>query len=1021
MKNWMKIFLRSLVCLSLTLGTFTSCLDEVWDKIEEIDQRLDELEAELTSQAEALNALLSNGATITSCKHNPDGSYTITLSDGTKFKVLPASADFSALLTYTVVDGNKCWATYGPDGKPVVLTDASGKPIPVSAEVSVEIRDGIYYLVINGVEYETGYDADDVVQVFSSCTPLTDASGNVYAVRFTFGEGMEITVALDGYKGVVFKMSNVNNTVVSEYFIDYGQTQSFLMDMTAVVDYVPQVPDGWRVKEYTEELTGETYLSITAPKEEVIAMGAAVSEGWLKVLSVVEGGRAAVSKMYLSTDPFKKYDVTPLKAVVEPYFGVQKFAYGMMFAEDFTEDKVYETVTQILTSSSDYPAGYYVSETAIDKYLTEIFPDEMPVDRSYVFWAIPALYNEGGNGEEAGFYVEKEMMRIYVLAPVSASVEISNITLFDADLKVEVSGTPAVYAGVGEVTETLFDEIVYQVNNDIIDPGTAALSYEGPASEFPAKNVGTELQPGTEYAVWVVPVIDGKETYTSSDVISKTFSTKSITSGGTIETVVSDFIVTSSSLTAQISSEDAAMICYTYMSAEDGQRYSTASNETKFSKILASETSVSVRGTSAEAVVKWLKPEATNWLYAVAVGHDGLYGDVVCKSGTTDKVSFNSLSLELESLGVGSDEASFKVNVSNGTATGFIYWVGLANDQFWKNEDYCGNNRTDAQEYLAANPDAPQVQKVMNKYGNIAEDGTITVNELSMSSDYVFIVLAQDESGKYSKAAYKKFTTLAADLGDLVEEGTEKWEAAKASLGFQWLEGTFYNAENSNMSAVYSFNFTCPTDLTAYVMCASDTFFELAGLVSVPEQIVYVENYASRRYDNGYVPYKDGQMMTEPDYYLNGELREGQLMNVYDYYVHGLPQGGFVTYFAEGDHDRDCIYKEGDKCSAYERALERIAYHNTMEPYTKRAASFGLKGDEAEAWAQALYEAYKPFYENAEPVIFFNDGEPLHMTYPYASGEDSEGIVHDRIIVVLRDTDGNYYSPMTIEVPNYFK
>lgn len=284
MKNWMKIFLRSFLCLSFAVTALTSCLDDVWEKIDEMDQRLDVLEAELTSQAEALNSLLTNGATLTSCIRNADGSYTVTLSNGTRFKVLPAGADFSALLTYTVVDGVKCWATYGPDGKPVVLTDSAGKPIPVNTSVSVKIKDGVYYLVINGKEYETGYDAGDVVQVFSSCTPLTDASGNVYAVKFTFGEGMEITVALDGYKGVVFKMSSLNNTVVSEYFIHNGETQSFLMEMTGVVDYVPQVPDGWRVKEYTEELTGETFLRVTAPSKELVAMGAAVSEGWLKVL-----------------------------------------------------------------------------------------------------------------------------------------------------------------------------------------------------------------------------------------------------------------------------------------------------------------------------------------------------------------------------------------------------------------------------------------------------------------------------------------------------------------------------------------------------------------------------------------------------------------------------------------------------------------------------------------------------------------------------------------------------------------
>ena len=180
MNNLTKHILRSLLCLSLAVPAFTSCYDdsEIWGKVEELENRVDVLEAEMTSQVEAMNALLTNGATLTACKKNSDGSYTITLSNGTKFKVLPEGTDFSTLVSYTLVDGKKCWSTFDALGNPVLITDKQGNAIPVSADISVKIKDGVYVLVINGNEYETGYDAEDVVQVFSSCTPLTDASGN---------------------------------------------------------------------------------------------------------------------------------------------------------------------------------------------------------------------------------------------------------------------------------------------------------------------------------------------------------------------------------------------------------------------------------------------------------------------------------------------------------------------------------------------------------------------------------------------------------------------------------------------------------------------------------------------------------------------------------------------------------------------------------------------------------------------------------------------------------------------------
>lgn len=1022
MKNWMKIFVRSLLCISLAVPAFTSCYDDsaLWDKVNDMEARLNELEVEMTSQTEAMQALLSNGATLTSCKKNSDGSYTVTLSDGTKFKVLPEGTDFSSLVTVKVVDGKKCWATYDASGNAVVLTDVSGNAIPVSVDVSVKIKDGVYVLVINGKEYETGCDAEDVVQVFSSCTPLTDASGNVYAVKFTFGEGMEVTVALDGYKGVIFKLSNINNAVISEYYVDYCQTQSFLMDMQGVVDYVMQVPDGWRVKEVAEELTGDTYLQVTAPSAETVALGAAVAEGDLKVVSVVEGGKAAISKMYLSTDPFKKYEVSALKAVIEPYTGIQKFAYGMMLTEDFDESQVVTKVNEILASSTELPEGYFISETALDKTLAEIYGQELDTEISYVFWAVPVLYNEGTDEVEAGFYAEEEMLRTLVLNPMAITMKIYDITPVDANVSVTINGSEYVYAGVAEMTETALEEIVYMVNNGVLEP-TDIVQYAGSASFFPSGEKSVNMNPDTEYIAWVIPVDKDKTAYTVSDLVYESFRTKAVVSGGSAVLSVGDFKTTASSISVSLEAEDAAIIYYAFMNEDDGKRYSTSSNETKMSKLCESESFVEVRDDVASAEVKGLHPGSAYWLYAVAVGNDGGYGEVVCKSVETDDVSFNGLSLSVEEVSIKSDEATLKVTVSGGTATEFIYWAGYEKDPFWSDSNYCNKLKATAQKFMAANPDIEQIADVMKHNGAIAEDGTVKLKDLSMNTNYVFLVLAKDASGNYSKAGYLKFTTLMADLGDMVPEGSDKWNDAKSKITITWIEEAFHSAENSNLSSVYAFDYSGPTDHTAYIMCASDNFFAGMGISTVEEQIVYTEDYTSRKYDNGYVPYKDGEMMTEPAYYKNGELRQGQLMNVYDYYVHGLPSMGFATYFADGDHDGKCIYWDDERCTYYDRAVERIAYHNTVECYLERAKMFGLAGDEAQAWAEDLLEAYKPFYENAKPLIYFNDGTALRMAQPYANGVNDEGQVVDRVVVVLRDTQGNYYAPMTFEVPNYFK
>ena len=1039
MKNWMKTILKSALCLVVAAPMAVSCYDDsaLWDKLTDVENRLYELEVELNSQVDAMTALLSDGSTISACVKNADGSYTITLSNGTKFNVLPNGTDFSKLVTYQEIDGKKYWATYDAAGQLVVLSDG-GKNIPVSSDISVKLVDGVYYLVINGKQYATGYDAEDVIQVFSSCTPLTDASGNVYAVRFTFGEGMEVTVSLDGYKGVVFKISNVNNNVLTEYYIDYGQTQTFLMDMQGVVDYVMQVPDGWRVKEVKEELTGETYLSVTAPAAETVALGAAVAEGDLKVVSVVEGGKAAVSKIYVTTDPFRTYSVSALKAIIAPTFGIEKFVYGLMLTQDFKKTEVLDKVGEILSTSADLPTGYFVSEKAIDTTLEELYGSELSVEISYTFWAVPALYNDGSDDETAaGYYVQEDMLRTLVLNPMSATVQVLGTTLLDAEVAVSVAGAESVYAGTVQMTETTLDEIIYQINNGIINPVTGPVKYQGSASKFPNEESTMYMYPDTDYITWIVPVEDDKSTYTVADIVYKEFKTKAVADGGSIALTVGEFTTTPSSISAAVSSEGAAMIYYAFLNEKDGSRYSTAANEVKMSKILAAETFAEIRDDATIASVGAIHPETTMWLYAVAVGHDGKYGEVVCQSAKTGKVSFNSLKLSVEEALITDKEATLKVSVSGGEATEFIYWAGYEGDPFWASESYCGSLKNNAEKYMAANPDAEQITKVMRHNGAIAADGTIMLTDLSMNTVHVFLVMAKDASGNYSKVGYHKFTTLAANLGELVLSDNQKWTDAKKFIedNIQWHENSFHAAASDMGYASYVFDIKIPTDLTAFITCFGTEATQLTDV------IVEIEEYASRKLSVGKVVLdENGNHLSLPDWYDdNGKLIEGSLANIYDMYPHGAATMGAVTYFSSyGHNDGLCSGWDDDtnSCSNYDFFINQINNYCSLEYWKEYIVDFGnywYNGDPTHPYsrtlqdparieeiAQKYLDVYYPHYKDAKPIVYENDGSALRVTNREAMGPDENGEIMDMVTVVLKDGEGNYYQPIYIQVPNYF-
>lgn len=1030
MKDLTKFLCKSLMFILFLPFAVTSCYDDsaIWDKFDDIENRIDSLANELNKQMEALNLLMKDGSTISSCVENKDGSYSVTLSNGITFKVMPQGTDFSKLVTYKEINGSKFWAVYGPDGVPEAITGDDGKTIPVETRIEVKLIDGVYYLVANGKEYVTGYDAEDVVQVFSSCTPLTDASGNVYAVRFTFGEGMEITVALDGYAGIIFRLPGASNPVVSEYFIDYGTTQSFLLDAEGVIDYVMQVPDGWRVSERHEELTAETFIDITAPASSTVGMGAAVAKGELKVVSVVEGGKASVSKLVISADPFKKYDLSTLKVVVEPFEGIQKFVYGVMLYEDFDEDKVMTTVNELLRSSNDLPEGYHLAEAPIENTYAEIYGSEISVEQSYVFWIVPALYAEGDDSVEAGFYAREDMLRQKLLNPVDLLLKVSDVTLLDAQLKVKAMGVSSLFAGVAVNRDGVLDEIIYQVNNGIVEPYTDILSYTGPVSTFPSEDMSVLIEPSTEYMVWVLPVDAGKTEYSVTDIVYEEFATPGIVAGGTTAVTVGDFTVGQSSISSQITAEGASMIYYAYLSEQYG-RYAEASNETKMKYLMAADTFTAVRGSSAEASIERLMPETEMWLYAAAISADGCYGDVYAGSAKTDAVQFNDITLTVTELSIASNSASFSVTASGGTPVEYLYWVGRESDPFWYAT--CNKSKLDAQKYMAANPDDSQIISVMNQQGAINADGTISFKDLLLETTYVFVVLAKDESGNYSKAGYKKFSTLSIALGDdFAEEGSDRWNSVKDQIQINWHTDRFRSAEHSNMYAYYEFDITIPKEYTAYIYCISELYFEQSGM-DTPAKIIYnVVNDCSRSYDADRVAYdENGEFKTEPDWVDDkGTTHRSSLMNIYNFYVHGYPTNGFATYFAEGWHVEDhCTsWSETDgSCSNYQHALSSIQKRLTLEyyiDYVKRTRGNYLWEEESiKRVAQDLMDAYYPYYENAEPLLCINNGEALHMEQHYASGPNDEGVVLDDVYVVLKDKDNNFFAPFVFDVPNHFK
>lgn len=1030
MKTYLKIWANLL--MALFVSVVVGCQPDIQPEEEDIpstdntgkdsekEALVDSLTLALSKQAKAMHDVLASDelVQVTACrqlqKGEKEGLYEITLSSELSFQAFVGmDNEFDEPLTCADVDGVNCWAYVDSEGNAVPFADEQGNKHALSSQLAFEIKDDAYSVKIADKSYKLDYTIEDAIQVFEY-ELLNDSEGVLYGVRFDFGNGIVKDVYVAEYAGVYFCLpGDAEKTAVSELFVPDNGNNELILVVSESIDYKFVAPEGWTVTDVQEE--GTVKVRINAPESYEVD-----AENPLEVSVVAADGSFVFTTITVTDQPFRSMELSATGPVIVPTTGLGKFAYGITLLDAYVESDVLVLGEALIAGTQTSAQGAAVSSVSVSKTFEEILGSALDPEARYVLW-----------GVANGGLVSKEFGQI------TAKISSSKSYLLDADINVEVRGADAVFMGVIENAEGAKAEILDLVQTASLESMNVTdqlYVYEGKATKF-TSTPGYEngMRYDTEYLVWVIPAVSGDYTYTEDDMFCYVVKTNPIVPGGDLKITCGEAVVTPSTISFPVSCPGAAMISYAYFDELGGMLVAGSSNDDKYNAIFADNHSSrkgeakSVYADQTDAYASNLNDEAatTYWLAAVAVDADGKYGEVYCVSATTLKLAYDdsiTLTVDAPSELITSSSATFKVTSAGGDLSDYIYWVGRTTDPFWANTSYCGATRGGAQKYMALNPDDENIQKCMRKYGPLSADGTITISDMTMETQYVFVILEKGQT-YFSKAASKTAKTLAADLGEIVREGTPQWEADKARITIDW-EEEYFEQGSTGLMSYYSFNISCPTDMTAYIMCASDDYFEAMGLTRVEHVMIELEKWTSRKLDKDHtVDDEYGMMKSEPDYYKNGELKAGQLMSVNDFYVHGSPSEGAVTYFSSGSHgNKNCISWENGACSSYARALEKIEYYKSLAPWTDRAAAFGLKGDEAAAWADALQKAYYPYYENSVPKLYINDGAPLRIGNPYATGINEDGVVPDRVIVMLKDLQGNYYEPMYFEVPiEYFK
>lgn len=950
-------FLKS-VCVCMTAFAVVSCYDDtdIRKQIDIIVNQLYELEQRMDSEIKALKSMLTGKVLISDISTNVStGITTITLSDGNELQLLPEK-DLESYITYiTLGDGKAYWAYIGADGKKHLFLDSEEQPVPVLSETpEVVEEDGESYLVVGGVKYPLSGNS-----VFSDYELIKDElTGEVYAVTFTFGEDMTFTVSVDGTCGFYFVKSSGGfgqYEFISDYFVSYGLTERIQIDARGVVDYLLQIPDGWRVKEYEDIYMGARYFDITAPVKSLVESGVAMEEGELKVVAVLEGGKASVAKLNLTTDPFKVFQASLGKLYVEMNNGLQKYVCGVCSPESYDEAAIFEVAEGLLTAY-DYPDGYKVCDYGLrGTDPAELSAEDLVCGNRYLLWAIPARYYS--TSEDAGYYLEEGSAVTHEFTMYDTEFNVIAENYSDVEVSVKLSGADKYYMGVVPSEEYLLEDVLYSLNIPGYYTGTEWTYGEEGYTGSVFTLSGTVAEPDTEYMAWIAIAEEGR-TYTQKDLIVCGFSTLNLLPGGSVSVVAGDVDSAPMNISVPLSAEGARSLYYVYMTVSDAKYY--ADDEAKAEYLLEYGKVVNAEDATAELSdfdIK-IKPETSYVLWAMASDSNGMYGDILELPCATTELVYNDLQVDLQLLV--NEPNNVVISVSAEGAEDFIYWIGRTADNTWKSSTYLGGSVETAQVFMYINPEHSRLVNVMNSYPVV--DGKIICTNLTMNASYVIVAMAKDADGLYSMAKELRFEPRSVAVGNVVYATDSKWEAAKPTV--EWLDDKFF-AGSGQLGGQFGFTVTVPEGFTAYVFAGTDTYLNEGDdelVLSVEDKIIKIIEYVDRP--------RDWHLTVSDDWVWP------HIGYVHYHNEHGAPLfGNAVIWADEAYHDSVCD------------CLGNCVIRKDINGYMV----------------------------NVTYIVNLNDGKPLEFRQPQAVGSTEK--VVDKVFVVCQDKQGNCYENFVFDVP----
>lgn len=842
------------------------------EQIADLFSRVEALETRLQAEVTALSNMISGQVAIKSHVKDENGNWTITLTDGTSF-VVYAEYEPEALPTSLVyvmeVEGEKVWAVMGPDGQLTPLKDAEGNNIPVvPAEVEfpapptiqTRVEDGVIQISIDGGEtwHNTGVDPESLPEedpneggacTGAACANIVDVKVNMVenqwgeptpaSVTFTLADGSCFTVVLDGAYG--FAIQYWNEAIESFFLAPGNSTSDMNLWQSQLVDFIKEVPQGWKIEFAEPDRYGDVAVTLTAPSAEALASGAAVAEGTIKLIGVFEGGKTAITKLKVTTKPFANVSASAGLVTVEPNQGVEQFVYGITPADSYSEASVKSALEGYLANGlwSGWNPPYNVSSyyQVINASAAEVYGSELTPGVKYVLWA--ATVKEEQSGWEYIYSLSSEFYTAN-FSQMLVEVEATKISFNDIEVKINFLGFDRYFGGITQ--KSYFDgESQISYINGAYEMGFAeslttyandAPTIQTSLTNFPCADI-PGIQPSTTYVMWVMPVEEGKEVYSMEDMKVFEFTSAALQGGGALKvTAQGEPEITLNSISVYLQAEAGASAAY-YKFYETA---TMAADSELVMDILNTGTMVS---NEMPAAAYGLESDTEYTLVAVAVDAAGKYGELCKFNYKTQGVNFSetfTLAVTKEEIASPFDaatKAKFKPVTAGGTATIF-YYMNLTADEAasWAGDDAIAKELVLNETYTRKQTRATALDA----------DGCFTIQNLKTGTEYTLYIIATDGEN-YTKLQKVTYTpTLNAKI---VAATDAAWASSKPTVTVNSVEKSGYSykvnytvtpAAGTTVEGGHFMNvYTSGKDaagLLAYMMTASTAYHYISGVTT---------------------------------------------------------------------------------------------------------------------------------------------------------------------------------------------